>query len=124
MVRGGTVRDVGKLRDRIQDAIYTDGIAVLSVYVDSVREGESEEETVARICRSVGKVGLPHGQVQVAVLSCLLDAGFKVKHEVGDGESEYHHHVYFEEPVTDLSIARFVNCFAQPVSNPAREGAA
>ncbi|MFC6422339.1 hypothetical protein [Ornithinimicrobium tianjinense] len=115
VVRGGIARDASSVADRVEDAIESDGVAVLSVYAGQASPTEDQSDLLLRICRTAD---LRHGQVQTARAGDLRAAGFEIRHEVADGEQPNHYHVYFQVPMTELQAQVFIDCFDGPKPNP------
>jgi hypothetical protein len=57
-------------------------------------------------------------KVQVSTVGALVAAGFDVRKATDDGECDLHHHVHFQEPVTESQVQAFVDCFDRVVPNP------
>lgn len=90
---------------------------VLSTMASTPRAGESDEELVYRLCRD-GQ--LPHSKVQLSTVGVLRDAGFVLVRTLGPDDHDYHHDVAFPEGPDLDWCQRFVDCFQDPVANPAK----
>lgn len=101
---------------RINEALTSVGKAVLSVHATTVGEQETVLQALYRVCFDVP---IPHTTIQFSSLERVRSCGFRVEQEVGLNESPYHHHVYFEVPVTESRVQQFLDCLDGPVSNPA-----
>ncbi|MFZ5870592.1 MAG: hypothetical protein ACOYXW_08730 [Actinomycetota bacterium] len=97
------------------DAVIDGDGPVLSVYVQAPEPDEPIDAVVYRLC---AEADLPHRKVQVSFVERLTEQGFRITHEVSDGEVWSHHHVHFDEPVTESQVQRFINCFDEPIANP------
>jgi len=115
VARGGVQRDPAVILEAVEDNLYSRNKAVLSVCCNDRAPGETAADWQARIVRT-GR--LKNGQIQWTTLGALRECGFSVVWEVDDGEAPNHHHVYFQEPVTESQVRAFVECFSEPQPNP------
>lgn len=115
VVRGGSLRDVEKLVSRIERAIESGSGAVLSVWASDVLPGETREATLRRVSQDAG---IPHPKLMVTTCGALLAHGFELVSDTSDGQSQYHFHVHFLEPVGHSQVRDFIEVFDQPESNP------
>ncbi|MFC8731565.1 hypothetical protein ACFT5B_03810 [Luteimicrobium sp. NPDC057192] len=115
VVRGGLNRDAAYMTQTLIDETSGGDQPCLSVFALLPIGAESEDEVVGRVCR---EAGIPHGKVQRSTGARLRAAGFSLVHEVGVGEADCHYHVYFETPVTEAQMRRFIESFDPPEPNP------
>lgn len=118
VIRGGIFARPEDLLTAVEDS-YEDGDgAVASVFVGSPLEGESLDDAIARVA-NVAR--LPHSKIRVATVESLVACGFTVEQDTSDGQPDCHHNVGFTEP-PDMAQARlFVDCFDEPIANPAKD---
>jgi hypothetical protein len=117
VVRGGTIRDPDKLRARLEKSRDDGDGYGLSVWSAVPLAGESREDTLIRICEDSHA---PHKQIQVAPFSSLVAHIFELEHDDSNGQGQYHHNVFFSDPVPDSRLRDFVSCFDEPEPKPIR----
>ena len=115
VIRGGKVRDVETLREKVDEAIEDGDGAVVSVYCDLNRT-DTDEMTLAELCAASE---IKHSKVQVTTVARLQAAGFEPILDTSDGQLFTHHHVALEEPVQESTLRAFIDCFDEPIANPA-----
>lgn len=115
VARGGVNRDAAEILEAVLDVLYDSNKPVLSVCCSDREPDETYEGWQERICRA-GR--LKNGKIQWSTLGQLRALGLPVVWEAGDGEAPNHHHVYFQEPVTESQVRAFVECFSEPQPNP------
>lgn len=99
----------------VLDNLDSSNQPVLSVFSCEQGPDETLSDWEDRICRTAG---LRHNKVQWTTMAALRAKGLAIVWEVGDGEPPNHHHVYFQEPVTESQLRAFVECFSEPRPNP------
>lgn len=115
VVRGGTVRDVDTLRSKIEDAIEDGDGAVISVFCD-VKRTDTEAMSLRELC---AESEIVHTKVQVTTVSRLQAQGFEPILDISNEQRFTHHHVVLDEPVQESALQAFIDCFDEPVANPA-----
>jgi hypothetical protein len=115
VIRGGTVRDVAKLRTKVEEAIEDGDGPVISVFCD-VKKTDTEAMSLRELCAESEVV---HGKVQVTTVSRLRAEGFEPILDISNGQRSTHHHVLLEEPVQESALQAFIDCFDEPIANPA-----
>lgn len=115
VVRGGTSRDVGVLRTKVDEAIEDGDGAVISVFCDSKRNDAEPGMSLHELCAESEVV---HTKVQVTTVSKLREQGFEPILDVSGGQRFTHHHVVLAEPMQESELQAFIDCFDEPVANP------
>lgn len=116
VVRAGKVRDVETLREKVNEAIEDGDGAVISVFCDVRCTDATDGMTLHELCAESEVV---HSKVQVTTVARLREQGFEPILDVSDGQRFTHHHVALAEPVQESTLQRFIDCFGEPVANPA-----
>jgi hypothetical protein len=116
VVRGGTVRDVETLRTKVEDAIEDGDGAVISVFCDVKRADTEAPMTLHDLC---AESDIVHTKVQVTTVSRLQVQGFEPILDISNEQRFTHHHVVLDEPVQESALQAFIDCFDEPVANPA-----
>lgn len=121
VVRGGVNRDPMRLLEEFKTQIALGDQPRLSVFAANPIEGEARMDTVRRIAL---EARIPNGKVQVGAAEALRACGLDLVDERDDDEAECHFHVYFPHAVAKLSesIMDWLECFEEPIPNPAKEG--
>jgi len=118
VVRGGLFPEAANILIAVEDSIENNWGPVISVHVVVAKAGESDERALKRVCVDAH---IPNPKMRVTTLGRLLDAGFSVELDTSDGQPDSHHNVVFALP-PDLEQAQaFVQCFDDPIPNPAKE---
>lgn len=115
VVRGGTVRDVATLKTKVDEAIEDGDGAVISVFCD-VNRTDTEAMTLAQLCAESEVI---HAKVQLTTVARLQAQGFEPILDISNGQRLTHHHVVLAEPVQESTLQAFIDCFDEPVANPA-----
>jgi hypothetical protein len=115
VVRGGTVRDVATLKTKVDEAIEDGDGAVISVFCD-VNRTDTDAMTLAELCAESEVI---HTKVQVTTVARLQAQGFEPILDISNGQLLTHHHVVLAEPVQESTLQAFIDCFDEPVANPA-----
>lgn len=115
VVRGGTVRDIATLKTKVEEAIEDGDGAVISVFCD-VKRTETEAMNLAELCAESEVI---HTKVQVTTVARLQAQGFEPILDISNGQRSTHHHVELTEPVQESTLQAFIDCFDEPVANPA-----
>jgi len=116
VIRAGKVRDVETLTEKVNEAIEDGDGAVISVFCDVRRTDATDGMTLNELCAESEVV---HSKVQVTTVGLLRDQGFEPILDVSNGQRFTHHHVVLAEPVQGSTLQTFINCFGEPVANPA-----
>jgi hypothetical protein len=114
VVRGGIGRSVESLRGPLAVANQRGLGNALSVQADVWCTDEGAGLTLEQLCEHI-----PHGKVQVATAGKLLAAGIELVLDDSGGQPFTHHHAVLPDPVGESAIA-FLECFSEPIVNPAR----
>jgi hypothetical protein len=114
VVRGGKVRDVETLKEKVDEAIEDGDGPVISVSCD-VKRTDTEGMSLHELC---AESEVPYTKVQVTTVARLREQGFEPILDISDGQRFTHHHVVLEEPVQESRLQAFINCFDEPVANP------
>lgn len=116
VVRGGSVRDVPTLKEKVEEAIEDGYGACVSVFADVDKVDEESGMSLDELCRVSG---LPHGKVQLSTPERLIGEGFEPQLDTSNDQGRTHHNVTFTQPVEESELLRFIGCFDEPVENPA-----
>lgn len=114
-VRGGSNREVHSLVEKLEEAVEDGYGPILSVFCGNPAGGESQEETMHRICT---EAGLPHPKIQVAHTRDLSALGLVLEWDTSDGQARNHFNVRFHLPVEESQVHGFISCFDGPMPNP------
>lgn len=109
------MRDVATLKTKVEEAIEDGDGAVISIFCD-VNRTDTEAMTLAELC---AESEIIHTKVQVTTVSRLREQGFELILDISDGQRFTHHHVELVEPVQESTLQTFIDCFDEPVANPA-----
>jgi hypothetical protein len=118
VIRGGLFARAEDLLIAVADS-YDDGDgAVASVHVGWPYSGESFEDAVERIAQ---QGDIPNGQIRLSTVGRLRAAGFGIELDTSGDQPDCHHNVVFTAP-PDIGQSRlFVDCFDDPIPNPAKK---
>ncbi|AFC47929.1 hypothetical protein OCO_15660 [Mycobacterium intracellulare MOTT-02] len=116
VVRAGKVRDVETLKEKVDEAIEDGDGAVISVFCDVRRTDNTEGMTLHELCAESEVV---HTKVQVTTVARLREQGFEPILNVSNGQRFTHHHVVLADPVQESTLQAFIDCFGEPIANPA-----
>ncbi|QXW04051.1 hypothetical protein [Rhodococcus globerulus] len=115
VILGGATCTHTSIRAKLARAEEKNQGNVLSVQIETWHPSESRDSVVLRASE-----GLPYGKVMVANSAALFAAGFGLKLEVDNGQAPNHYHVEFGSDISDAAIDRFIECFGEPETNPAK----
>jgi hypothetical protein len=105
------------VREQVESAVEDGHGSALSVFLDDLRQGEDQERLAFRLC---AEAPVRNGKIQFSTVGQLEDAGFTLKHDDSEGMHETHHDVIFPSNYDLDWCQRFVDCFTEPVPNPAK----
>ena len=117
VVRGGLFPNAEDVLDLILDALDDGDGPVLSVFAADPAAHGSVNSAISAACRG-GQV--PHRKVRVTQAGALRRLGFKLVQDSSDGQAECHYHVVFSGDPTIVEVQAFVDCFGDPIFNPAK----
>ncbi|WP_157560172.1 hypothetical protein [Microbacterium sp. H83] len=120
VIRGGILADPEALLEALEDSSDLGEGPVLSVWVGTPAEHKSLAACVRDVCLGAD---VRHGKVRLTTSKRLRDAGFELEHDTSDGQAESHFHVLFPDDPTMVEVNRFIDCFDDPIPNPAKENA-
>lgn len=103
------------MKGKVEEAIEDGDGPVISVFCD-VDCTDTQAMDLQELCAESGVV---HTKVQVTTVSRLRARGFDPILEVSNGEPFTHHHVVLAEPVQESTLQAFIDCFDEPIANPA-----
>ena len=116
-VRAGINRDPISLGTAIREQVLESGDPCLSIFISEQLQGETRHATLLRISQ---EAFIPHNKIMVSSLNRLANKGFLPIPDSSDGQGSYHCLIFFELPVQELQVIRFIACFDEPEANPAK----
>jgi hypothetical protein len=114
VVRGGIGRSMESLSGPLAVANQLGLGNVISVQADVRCTDDGPGLTLEQLCEHI-----VHGKVQVSTAGKLLAAGIELVLDDSGGQPFTHHHAVLPDPVRESAIA-FIECFSEPIGNPAR----
>ena len=116
-MRAGINRDPISLGAAILEEELESGTPCLSIFRSEQRQGETRDATLRRISQ---EALIPHRKIMVSTVEQLTGEGFLPIPDASNGQGAYHCLIFFELPVQELQLIRFISCFDEPEANPTR----